>query len=168
MTAVRQPPSTPDHPVLDRRAFGTAVLTVCGGVVLATSVGGCAGPEADPAVDALAALAEAARRDARQLGAADERNGGDADRLRRIGGVRQVHAEALDAEVRRLAPTTTSPSVPADEEPVVCPPTDEVRARLRSDIDSAVQVAATSTGYRAALVASVAASCRAALEVTLS
>ena len=75
--------------------------------------------------------------------------------------------------MRRLAPegpTTTEQATdtPTDDGPADCPPAEEVRRRLRRDIDAAVAFAAVNTGFRAALVASVAASCRAALEVTLA
>lgn len=163
---------------LSRRRF----VAVTAGLVGLLAAGACAVPEPDREDDPLHRLAHSAARDARELAAADASHGDDAARLRRVGEVRRVHAERLGAEVDRQA---AGPTVAVDEligsEPtpttavaddrggtVVCPPIDEVRARLRDDATAAAEVAAESEGYRAELAAAVSAACTAALEVVLA
>ncbi|HJC30142.1 MAG TPA: hypothetical protein H9759_12190 [Candidatus Dietzia intestinipullorum] len=162
---------------LTRRGF----MTASAGLVGLLSSGGCATSTTESEPDPLRRLADAATRDARELAAADASHGSDADRLRRIGGVRAVHAERLTDEIEREAgglqsltdavgsSGSAAPSPGRDDAaPAVCPPTDEVRRRLRADAGEAAEAAISAEGYRAELAAAVSAACTAALEVVLS
>lgn len=157
-------PATSTGPSLTRRRFVAASAGLAG----LAAAGGCALPEPTREPDPFGALAEAAARDARELGAADASHGSDAARLRRIADVRRVHADHLTAEVLRLDPEG---SATGDEPPpatAVCPPIGEVRERLRADARRAAEQAAASEGYRAELAAAVSAACTAAVEVVLA
>lgn len=179
------PLSAPVH--LSRRRF---VATAAGLVGLAVA-GGCAVPSPNRDPDPLIRLAENAARDARELVVANESHGSSAGALRRLADVRRVHAEHLTDEVERAASGDLFgsaesdgaggvPGVGSGESSVpgsatsatsvdpVCPPVDQVRARLHADSRSAAEVAVSAEGYRAELAAAVSASCTAALEVVLA
>ena len=65
----------------------------------------------------------------------------------------------------RRCPTTTATSTTA--QPANAPTTKEVIGALRQSADTAAQLAATQSGYRAGLLGSIAASCTAAYTVAL-
>ncbi len=159
-------------PVVSRRRVlaGGAVLAALG--VTAT---GCGGPPPPPKVDELKAQSALALHDSELAGAA----AADADpptaaTLRQVAADRARHAQALDTEITRLAGTTSSatqttsaPPTPSGPPPPPPPVADVVNA-LRAAADSARQLALTSSGYRAGLLASIVASCTAAYTVALA
>lgn len=164
--------------LLSRRRFIAATTGLAGLAV----IGGCseALPASEP--DPLNGLAAAAARDARELAAADASHGSATAGLKKIAEVRRVHAKHLADEVGREAgdePTpddgdqadeSNSPGEPDPATPstVVCPPIDEVLARLRADARTASEFAVSAEGYRAELAAAVSAACTAAVEVILT
>lgn len=145
---------------LSRRRF----LTVSTGTVGLVLAAGCAAPSPDDAPDPVLELIRAAERDARQFAAADGGHGGYSEAIRRIGQARRIHAERLNGLLGSGASGTSTPAT----EPAVCPPVEEVRARLRADADRAGAVALESDGVRAELTGSVSAACAAAEQVLLS
>ena len=154
--------------VLSRRRFVGAAVCVTGFAV----AGGCALPAVVDRPDPLIPLIDAAARDARELAAADATHGDRVGALRGIADARRVHADALAG----LADTADEgegegegeeqPATPAP--PPVCPPVDEVRARLRADAALAADVAAEIDGARAEIAGAVSAACTAAAEVVLA
>jgi hypothetical protein len=162
-------------PVVSRRRalIGGAVLAALG--LLTTGCG--APPPPPPKVDDLIAQSERARRDTELAGAAaGALSEPMAAALKEVASERARHAQALEVEVARVAAgsTTTSPAASAAESPTtsaaVKPPpsvADVVNA-LRDSAESARQVALTSSDYRAGLLASIAASCTAAVTVALA
>jgi len=88
----------------------------------------------------------------------------------RVSADRSQHAQALTAEIKRLAPTssaTTSPSTTTTTSGAP-PPLASVVTSLKASADSARQLASTSSGYRAGLLGSIAASCTASYTVALA
>lgn len=161
-------------PIVSRRRVlvGGAALAVLGSAVPA-----CSSPPAPPAVDELEAQLTLARRDselasAAAVGASQPVNAA----LIEVAAERTKHAQALTTEIARLAvnptstsrqtttpTTTTTPAVAAPPPPLA----DAVRS-LRASADSARQLAGTSSGYRAGLLGSIAASCTASYTVALA
>ena len=160
-------------PIVSRRRvlIGGAALAVLGSAVPA-----CSAPPAPPAVDDLEAQLTLARRDselasAAAVGASQPVNAA----LTEVAAERTKHAQALTTEIARLAvnptstsrdtsmPTTTTPAAPAPP-----PPLADVVRSLRASADSARQLAGTSSGYRAGLLGSIAASCTASYTVALA
>jgi hypothetical protein len=160
---VPRPPST----VSRRRVlFGAAALALLGGTVAA-----CGSAPPSPEVDELAAQLDRARSDG-QLAtdvAAATPPPPTAQALTAVASERSAHAQALSDELVRMvgkkAPTTTATSTTAA--PTNAPTTKDVIAALRQSADSAAQLAAKQSGYRAGLLGSVAASCTAAYSVAL-
>ena len=150
---------------------------LAGGVALAVfgnASSACSSPPLPPAVDELEAQLAGARRDSelatsaavgapQQIGAA----------LTEVAAERTRHAKALQTEIARLAvsptstsaqtttPTTTKAAAPP-------PPLADVINALKESADSAGQLATTSSGYRAGLLGSIAASCTASYSVALA
>jgi hypothetical protein len=159
-------------PILSRRRLimGGAALAVLGSAVPA-----CSSPPAPTAVDELEAQLTLARHDselatAAAVGASQPVNAA----LIEVAAERTKHAQALTTEITRLAvnptstsrettPTTTTPAAAAPP-----PPLAEVIRSLRASADSARQLAGTSSGYRAGLLGSIAASCTASYSVALA
>jgi hypothetical protein len=112
-------------------------------------------------------LVLAAERDAREFAAADASHGKYVDALNRLAEVREIHARRLEELLVRPRDAEPSPPVAAPEEPVTCPPVDEVRTRMRSDAAQATSVALDAEGIRAELAGAVSAACVAAVEVLL-
>jgi hypothetical protein len=131
-------------------------------------------PPPPPAVDELEAQLSLARRDSelanaaavgapQQIGAA----------LTEVAAERTRHAQALTTEIARLAvsptstsaqtatPTTTNAAAPP-------PPLADVVRSLKASADSAGELAAASSGYRAGLLGSIAAACTASYSVALA
>ncbi len=150
---------------------GGAVLAVLG--VFAT---GCGSPPPPPKVDELKAQSELALQDSELASAAaTAADPAMAAALKQVAADRARHAQALDTEITRLAGSTssstrtTSTQMTTSATPAGPPPsvTDVVNA-LRAAADSARQLATTSSGYRAGLLASIVASCTAAYTVALA
>jgi hypothetical protein len=159
-------------PIVSRRRVlvGGAALAV-----LAVAVPACSSSPAPPAVDELEAQVTLARRDselatAAAVGASQPVNAA----LTEVAAERTKHAQALAAEIARLAvnptstsgETTTPTTTPAAAAPA--PPLADVVRSLRASADSARQLAGTSSGYRAGLLGSIAASCTASYSVALA
>jgi sirohydrochlorin ferrochelatase len=90
--------------------------------------------------------------------------------LAAVSSERSKHAEALSNEIARLtgeAATSTS-STTTSATQASAPTTNDVIAALRRSADSAGQLAAQLSGYRAGLLGSIAASCTAAYSVALA
>ena len=165
-------PETGFDPIVTRRhvLVGGAALAV-----LAMAVPACSSPPAPPAVDELEAQLTLARRDselatAAAVGASQPVNAA----LTEVAAERTKHAQALTTEIARVAvnptstsretttPTTTTPAAAAP------PPLADVVRSLRASADSARQLAGSSSGYRAGLLGSIAASCTASYSVALA
>lgn len=159
-------------PIVSRRRVlvGGAALAALG---MAASA--CSSPPAPPAVDELEAQLTLARRDselatAAAVGASQPVNVA----LTEVAAERTKHAQALATEIARLAvnptstsrETTTPTTTPAAAAPP--PPLADVVRSLRASADSARQLAGTSSGYRAGLLGSIAASCTASYSVALA
>jgi hypothetical protein len=159
-------------PAVSRRRVlaGGAALAVLGMAMPA-----CSSPPEPPAVDELQAQLTLARQDsdlatAAAAGAAQPVNAA----LTEVAAERTKHAQALTTEIARLAVDRTSTSAattsPTTTRSAAAPPpplADVVRS-LRASADSARQLAATSSGYRAGLLGSIAASCTASYSVALA
>jgi hypothetical protein len=159
-------------PIVSRRRVlvGGAALAVLGMAVPA-----CSSPPKPPAVDELEAQLTLARHDselatAAAVGAAQPVNAA----LTEVAAERTKHAQALSTEIARLAvnptstsrETTTTTTTTAAAAPP--PPLADVVRSLRASADSARQLAGTSSGYRAGLLGSIAASCTASYSVALA
>jgi hypothetical protein len=159
------------EPVVNRRR----VLT--GGVALAVLViaaPACSSPPAPPAVDELEAQLTLARQDsALATAAAAGTSQAVSTALTQVAGERTRHAQALANEIKRVAPTstssaTTSPTTTASAAATPPPSVADVVTSLRASADSAAKLASTSSGYRAGLLGSIAASCTASYSVALA
>ena len=150
--------------------MGGAALAVLGSAVPA-----CSSPPAPPSVDELEAQLTLALRDselatAAAVGASQPVNAA----LIEVAAERTKHAQALTTEIARVAviststsrETTTPTTTPAVAAPP--PPLADVIRSLRASADSARQLAGTSSGYRAGLLGSIAASCTASYAVALA
>ena len=153
---------------------GGAALAVLG---LVGSACGESPPKPPPVEDLLGPL-DQARKDSALAGAAAAAIGNPpqvAAALAVVATQRADHARALSTEISRAAgkltsssSETTSPSqaAPAGPPPPP-PPISDVINSLRASAESAGRLAATSPGYRAGLLASIAASCTASYTVAL-
>ena len=151
-----------------------AALAVLG---LVGSACGESPPKPPPVEDLLGPL-DQARKDSALAGAAAAAIGNPpqvAAALAVVATQRADHARALSTEISRAAgkltsssSETTSPSqaAPAGPPPPP-PPISDVINSLRASAESASRLAATSPGYRAGLLASIAASCTASYTVAL-
>lgn len=158
---------------LDRRR----VLTGAGMLALiALAAPACGSPPTPPAVDDLEAQRQLAQRDsalAAAAGAALSEPGSAAlaAALGQVSAERAEHARALAAEIARaagkpageVADTATSTSAPEEPAPTVS----QVVNALRAAAESAGKLAIASSGYRAGLLASIAAACTASYAVAL-
>jgi hypothetical protein len=82
---------------------------------------------------------------------------------------RSKHAQALSDEIARMTgeAATSSSATTTSTTPATAPTSKDVVAALRKSADSATQLAAQLSGYRAGLLGSIAASCTAAYAVAL-
>ena len=171
-------------PVINRRGAlaGGAALAVLGVVVSACGES----PPKPPAVEELLGPLDQARRDSSLASAAAGAVGlapQIAAALTVVATQRAAHARALSTEIARAAgklisstsetsgtSASASPS-PNPTEPAAPPPpppsVSDVIDALRASADSASHLVATSPGYRAGLLASIAASCTASFTVAL-
>lgn len=156
---------------------GGAALAALGVMVSAC---GESAPKA-PAVDELLAPLDQARHDSALAGAAAAAVGLPpqiAAALTVVATQRAAHARALATEIARAAgkltastsETTSASPGPTDgaaAPPPPPPPLADVVDSLRASAESASRLVARSSGYRAGLVGSIAASCTAAYSVAL-
>jgi hypothetical protein len=160
-------PSPP--PTVSRRRvlFVAAALALLGST--AAACGGSSPPPPD--VDDLTAQLDRARADSQLAAAAAAATPPPptAPALTAVASERAAHANALSDELVRMigkdAPTTTAVSTTV--QPATAPTAQDVIAALRQSADSAAQLAATQSGYRAGLLGSIAACCTAAYTVAL-
>lgn len=145
---------------------------LAGGGLLALAVAASAcGSSTAPMVDELESQRELASQDSELAAAAAvvaPRTAGRA--LTQIAAERAEHAKALAAEIARL--TGKAVGTPTSSETTTAPPAPtptvaDVVGALRTAADSAGKLAISSSGYRAGLLASIAAACTAARTVAL-
>lgn len=154
---------------------GGAALAALGAVVSAC---GKSAPKPPPVEQLLGPL-DQARHDSALAGAAAAAVGNPpqvAAALTVVASQRAAHARALSAEISRAAgklatsssSETPSPSLaqPAGPPPPPPPVADVINA-LRASADGASRLVGTESGYRAGLLASIAASCTASYTVAL-
>ncbi len=163
-------------PVTNRRGVlaGAAALAALG--VVASACG--ASPPKPPPVEDLLGPLDQARKDSALAGAAAAAVGNPpqiAAALTVVATQRAAHARALSTEITRAAGKLTSSSSetpsPSPTEPAAPPPPppplSDVINSLRASAESASRLVTTSSGYRAGLLASIAASCTASYTVAL-
>ncbi|GDY30532.1 hypothetical protein [Gandjariella thermophila] len=141
---------------------------------LAGAAAACSGSTEPEAPDPLIALAAQARSDVAAANGVAAAHPDLADAARLVAGVRQQHATALQQEVDRLHPPSTS-ATPPPAATSTAPPaaaqvgTSAARTALATALATAEQQASnlvpTLPRYRAGLVGSVAAGCAALREV---
>ncbi|ORJ56879.1 hypothetical protein [Mycobacterium simiae] len=166
-------------PVSSRRGVlaGGAALAALG--VVASACGDA--PPKPPAVEELLGPLDQARHDSALAGAAAAAIGNPpqiAAALSVVANQRAAHARALSTEISRAAgkftssssssseTTSASPAAPAGPPPPPPPVSDVINA-LRASADNATRLVSTQSGYRAGLLASIAASCTASYTVAL-
>jgi hypothetical protein len=131
-----------------------------------------------PAVEDLLGPLDQARKDSALAGAAAAAVGNPpqvAAALTVVATQRAAHARALSTEINRAAGKLTSSSsdTPSPNPPEAAgpppppPPIPDVINSLRASAESASRLVASSSGYRAGLLASIAASCTASYTVAL-
>jgi hypothetical protein len=160
-------------PVSRRRVlFGCAAVALLG-----VTAAGCGSTPSPPAVDDLEEQLTLAHRDSEMAAAAaPAADQAYAPALTVVAAERAAHARALAAEIARAAGTPTSStetssstSTTAGSAPPPPPPSlQEVTAALHGSADSASQLAAKLSGYRAGLLGSIAASCATSVMVPLA
>ena len=142
--------------------FGTAALAA-----LSVSAAACGKPPPPPELDDLLAQLDLARGDSQLASDAAATASPQQKRaLTAVASERSDHAQALSDEIARL--TGRPPRRPSDDQHAARrtrPTTKDVIAALRKSADSAAQLAAKMSGYRAGLLGSIAASCTAAYTV---
>ncbi|CAM4267025.1 hypothetical protein MB901379_01715 [Mycobacterium basiliense] len=156
---------------------GSAALAALGVVVSACGES----PPKPPAVEELLAPLDQARRDSALASAAAGAIGNPpqiAAALTVVASQRAAHARALATEIARAAgklasatsETSSASASPSETEapPPPPPPLSDVVDSLRKSAEDASRLVATSSGYRAGLLASVAASCTASYKVALT
>ncbi|MEK0671539.1 hypothetical protein OSI13_12850 [Mycobacterium ulcerans] len=166
--------------VLNRRGVlaGGAALAALGVVVSACGES----PPKRPAVEELLAPLEQARHDSALASAAAGAIGNPpqiAAALTVVANQRAAHARALATEIARAAgklvsatsetsSSSPSPSAPEPQAPPPPPPPlSDVVDSLRQSAEDANRLVTTTEGYRAGLLASIAASCTASYQVAL-
>lgn len=158
---------------IDRRRVlsGAGVLAL-----LAVTAPACGTAPAPPAIDDLEAQRQLARSDSELAGAAAAAlTGPDSEALaaalEQVSSERAEHARALATEIARAAgktpPEDTETSTPATVPDAPAPTVSQVVNALRAAADSAGKLATGSSGYRAGLLASIAAACTASYAVAL-
>lgn len=147
--------------------LGTAALAALG-----VSAAACGKPPPPPDLDQLKAQLDMARSDSQLASdAAAAANPEQRPALAAVSSDRTKHAEALANEIARITgvATPSSSTTPMTRSAQAGPPaTKDVIAALRTSADSATQLAAQVSGYRAGLLGSIAASCTAASTVALA
>lgn len=162
-------------PAIDRRRVltGAGILAL-----LAVAAPACGSAPPPPAVDDLEAQRQLAQRDsdlaaaaAAAAGTAGPDAGALTAALEQVSLERAEHARALATEIARTTgkplaelPETTTPTTLPD---APAPTVSQVVNALRTAADSAGKLAVSSSGYRAGLLASIAAACTASYAVAL-
>ncbi len=153
---------------------GGAALAALGVVVSACGES----PPKPPAAEELLGPLDQARHDTVLAGAAAAAIGNPpqvAAALTVVANQRSAHARALSTEISRAAgkltassseTTSPSPAAPAGPPPPPPPVSDVINA-LRTSADNAARLVSSQSGYRAGLLASIAASCTASYTVAL-
>ncbi|HZQ31082.1 MAG TPA: hypothetical protein VFB19_05045 [Mycobacterium sp.] len=123
--------------------------------------------------DELQAQLDLAHRDSQMASAAAGPAGAFyAPLLNVVADERAAHAKALSEEIARATGASAASSAPpaVTRSPGATPPPsrDDVTAALRESADSAGKLAANSSGYRAGLLGSIAASCTTSATVPLA
>lgn len=162
-------------PVVSRRR----VLAGAGSLALLAVAAPACGPKpVPPEVDELQAQQELARQDS-ELATATAAAVADSEppvivaALAQIAAERANHAQALAAEVARVAghrepsPTETPAAAATTGRAAPAPKLSDVVNALRVAADSAAKLATEMSGYRAGLLASIAAACTASYTVAL-
>lgn len=166
-------------PVINRRGVlaGGAALAALGLVSACSET-----PPKPPAVEELLEPLDLARHDSALASAAAGAIGMPpqvAAALAVVANQRAAHARALATEIARAAgklvsstsETSSSSASPSSTDPAAPPPpppaVSDVIDSLRVSAESANRLVATSSGYRAGLLASIAASCTASYSVAL-
>lgn len=171
-------------PVTNRRGLlaGGAALAALGVVVSACGES----PPKQPTVEELLGPLDQARKDSALAGAAATAVGlapQIAAALTVVATQRAAHARALDTEIFRAAgkfgtssselqspspsPTAAATPAPPPAPPPPPPPLSDVVNALQASAENASRLVATSSGYRAGLLGSIAASCTASYTVAL-
>ena len=140
--------------------------------LLSAPVVACGSSTPPPEVDELFAQIERARNDSRlATDAAAAARGEIVEALTAVATERAAHAKALSDELVRIHADaqTTSPSQPTTTtaDAAKAPTVQDVIGALKTSAQSATGLAATSSGYRAGLLGSIAAACTAAYTVAL-
>lgn len=166
-------PPTPVSALFTRRDAllrGAAVVGVLGAGAALAGCSSSSGPDAATrTAQQLAPLARAAGEDAVAARALAAQTPDRAAALRVIADDRDVHARSLTDEVSRLSADlvpSASPTSSASVAPVVTT-VDALRGRLSGARAATADLAATSDGYRAGLLGSIAASLTTLVEVQL-
>ena len=158
---------------IDRRR----VLTSAGILALLAVAPACGAAPIPPPADALEAQRLLALHDSELAAAAGTALSGPDDAalataLAQVSLERADHARALATEISRASgrptPETSQTSTPADAPDAPAPTVSQVVNALRAAADSSGKLAISSSGYRAGLLASIAASCTAAYAIALA
>ncbi len=163
-------------PVTSRRGVLAGGAALAALAVLVSACGGSR-PDAPDVEDLLGPLDQAKHDSALAAAAAAGNPPQIAAALTVVAAQRAAHARALAAEIARAAGNvgsssseTSNPSptdAAAQPAPPPPPPVSDVVNSLRSSAESASRLVATSSGYRAGLLGSIAASCTASYSVAL-
>ena len=164
-------PSPSPQCVKRRQVLAGSVALAALGIVSSA----CSHQAAPPAIDELQSQLALARQDsALAAAAASTARPSLSAALAEVAEERSAHATALAAEIDRVAPkpilhSSASPTSPTATSSASVPPPalSEVVNALHASADSASQLAATSSGYRAGLLGSIAAACTASYSVAL-
>ena len=146
--------------------LGTAALAA-----LSVTAAACGKPPPPPDLDDLVTQLDLARADSQLASdAAAAAIPQLAPALRAVASERSDHASALSDEIARITgeTTTSAPPTTTTTTQATAPTAKDVVAALRTSADSAGQLAAQLSGYRAGLLGSIAASCTAAYTVALA
>lgn len=155
-------------PVVSRRRLllGTAALAALG-----VTSAACGKPPPPPDLDDLLAQLDLARSDSQLASdAVATAKPPLAPALSAVAAERSKHAQALSDEIARMTgePTASSSATTTTTTQANAPSSEDVVAALLKSADSAGQLAAQLSGYRAGLLGSIAASCTAAYTVALA
>jgi hypothetical protein len=154
------------QPTVNRRSVlvGAAALALVGATAAA-----CGPPPPPPELDDLVAQLDRARSDSQLAGAAAAAAPPRiAPALMTVASERSAHARALEDEIARTAGEATPTPTTTGAAPAQAPTTHDVIGALRASADSAAQLAAKLSGYKAGLLGSIAAACTAAHTVALA
>ena len=162
-------------PVTSRRGVLAGGAALAALAVLVSACGGSR-PDAPDVEDLLGPLDQAKHDSALAAAAAAGNPPQIAAALTVVAAQRAAHARALAAEIARAAgnvgsssseTSNPSPTDAAAQPAPPPPPVSDVVNSLRSSAESASRLVATSSGYRAGLLGSIAASCTASYSVAL-